>query len=62
LMHATFIASGPAFKKNIKASPFNNIEVYGLLACALKVKPAKTDGDIKHVQYFMTQHCGSSLE
>ena len=62
LLHATFIASGPAFKKNIKATPFNNIEVYGLLACALKVKPAKSDGNINNVQYFMTRHCGSSLE
>ena len=62
LMHATFIASGPAFKKKLMASPFNNIEVYGLLACALKVKPAKTDGKIINVQYFMTQDCQSSFE
>jgi len=60
LMQATFIASGPAFKKKIMARPFDNIEVYGLLACALKVKPAKTDGDIKNVQYFMTEYCQSS--
>ena len=57
LMHATFIASGPAFKKKLKARPFDNIEVYGLLACALKVKPANTDGNIKNVQYLMTQDC-----
>ena len=60
LMHATFIASGPAFKKKVIARPFDNIEVYGLLACALKVKPAKTDGDIKNVQYLMTEYCQSS--
>ena len=32
LMQATFIANGPAFKKALTASPFDNIEVYGLLA------------------------------
>ena len=59
LMHATFIASGPAFKQKLTAKPFDNIEVYGLLACALNVKPAKTDGNVKNVQYFMTQDCQS---
>ena len=62
LMHATFIASGPAFKKNLKARPFDNIEVYGLLACALKIKPANTDGNIKSVQYLMTQDCPLPFE
>jgi predicted AlkP superfamily pyrophosphatase or phosphodiesterase len=62
LMHATFIASGPAFKKKLMAEPFDNIEVYGLLACALKIKPANTDGNVKHVQYLMTHDCPYSLE
>ncbi len=62
LMHATFIASGPAFKNKLTARPFDNIEVYGLLACALKVKPANTDGNVKNVQYLMTHHCQSSFE
>ncbi|MFT5838114.1 MAG: putative AlkP superfamily pyrophosphatase or phosphodiesterase [Flavobacteriales bacterium] len=62
LMHATFIASGPAFKTKLSASSFDNIEVYGLLACALKVKAAKTDGNIKNVQYLMTQNCHTSFE
>jgi predicted AlkP superfamily pyrophosphatase or phosphodiesterase len=62
LMHATFIASGPAFKKKITARPFDNIEVYGLLACALKIKPASTDGNVKNIQYLMTQNCQSSFE
>jgi alkaline phosphatase D len=57
LMQATFIASGPAFKKKLTAKPFDNIEVYGLLACALNIKPAKTDGNVKNVQYFMAQDC-----
>jgi predicted AlkP superfamily pyrophosphatase or phosphodiesterase len=59
LMHATFIASGPAFKKKLMAEPFDNIEIYGLLACALKIKPANTDGNVKNVQYLMSQNCPS---
>ena len=62
LMHATFIASGPAFKKKLRAKPFDNIEVYGLLACALMIKPANTDGNVKNMQYLMTQNCPSSSE
>lgn len=61
-MHATFIANGPAFKKGLNAEPFDNIEVYGLLACALNLKPANTDGNIKNVQYMMTKVCQSSLD
>lgn len=60
LMHATFIAKGPAFKEDLIAKTFDNIEVYGLLACALKIKPANTDGNIENVQYMMTEHCQSS--
>lgn len=62
LMQATFIASGPAFKKKLMARPFDNIEVYGLLACALEMKPANTDGNIKNVQYFMAHDCPSPVE
>jgi alkaline phosphatase D len=61
LMHATFIASGPAFKSKLNAKSFDNVEVYGLVACALKIKPANTDGNIKNVQHLMTQDCPSSF-
>jgi predicted AlkP superfamily pyrophosphatase or phosphodiesterase len=59
-MHAAFIASGPAFNQKLTAAPFDNIEIYGLLACALKIKPANTDGNIKGMQHLMSQHCQSS--
>jgi alkaline phosphatase D len=57
LMQATFIAAGPAFKSGVIAPTFDNVEVYGILACALDITPAKTDGDIKNVQGFMTKEC-----
>ena len=62
LMQATFIASGPAFKKKMTAKPFDNIEVYGLLACALNIKPAKTDGNIKNVEYLMEKEWLPAVE
>lgn len=52
-MQATFIAAGPNFKKGVKAKAFENVEVYGIVARALGIKPAKTDGNIKNVEYFM---------
>ena len=56
-MQAMFIASGPLFKKNVQANAFENIEVYGLLACGLGIKPARNDGDIQNVQGFLTKNC-----
>lgn len=57
LMQATFIAAGPAFKSGVIAATFDNIEIYGIIACALNITPAKTDGDIKNVQGFMAKDC-----
>lgn len=57
LMAATFIASGPAFKAGITVGTFDNVEVYGILACALNIIPAKTDGDIRNVQGMMKRAC-----
>jgi predicted AlkP superfamily pyrophosphatase or phosphodiesterase len=56
-MQATFIAAGPAFVENKSVKPFENIEVYGLLACALNIVPAKTDGDIERVAHILKQSC-----
>jgi len=52
-MQATFIAAGPNFRKGVRAKSFENVEVYGIVARALGLKPAKTDGDITNVEYFM---------
>ncbi|HXI87080.1 MAG TPA: ectonucleotide pyrophosphatase/phosphodiesterase [Parvularculaceae bacterium] len=52
-MQATFIAEGPRFRDGIVVEPFDNVEVYGMIANILGLKPAKTDGDLSHVAYFM---------
>lgn len=56
-MRATFIAAGPSFKEGMVTKPFDNIEVYGIMACALGITPAKTDGNIKNVTHFMARTC-----
>lgn len=52
-MRASFIATGPSFKSGIRAKPIENVEVYGIIANILGIKPAKTDGDINNVTNFM---------
>lgn len=49
-MRATFIAHGPAFKRNYIAEPFENIHVYELMCKILGLKPAKNDGDLDRVR------------
>jgi predicted AlkP superfamily pyrophosphatase or phosphodiesterase len=44
-MRGVFIAAGPAFKSGVELPPLDNIHVYGIMAQALGVPPAKNDGD-----------------
>ncbi len=44
-MRAIFIARGPAFKKAIVVEPFENVDVYNIMAGVLGLKPAKNDGN-----------------
>lgn len=48
-MHAIFMAKGPAFREKVVVPAFENVEVYGIIARILGLKPAKTDGDLKRV-------------
>ncbi|MBI1366107.1 MAG: alkaline phosphatase family protein [Alphaproteobacteria bacterium] len=52
-MQATFIAEGPRFRDGLVVEPFDNVEVYGMIADILGIQPAKTEGDLAHVRYFM---------
>jgi len=44
-MRATFIAHGSAFKKHLLVEPFENIQVYNVMARILNLTPAKNDGN-----------------
>ncbi len=49
-MRALFIAHGAAFKKNVIAEPFANVEIYNLMCRILRLTPAKNDGDFAKVK------------
>ena len=44
-MQAIFITHGKAFRKNLRIKPFENIQVYNLMANILNLTPAQNDGD-----------------
>ncbi|TWI00968.1 putative AlkP superfamily pyrophosphatase or phosphodiesterase [Luteimonas cucumeris] len=44
-MRALFIAHGPAFHSGVVLPPFDNVDVYPLLAQLLGIRPAANDGD-----------------
>jgi hypothetical protein len=45
VMGATFVAAGPRFDGMGEVAPFENVNVYLMIACALGLDPAETDGD-----------------
>lgn len=49
-MRATFIAHGAAFKKGLMVEPFENVEIYNLMAKILNLKPARNDGNFENVK------------
>jgi hypothetical protein len=44
LMRSLFLATGPDFKYNYRVQPFENVEVYGIMANILGVKPNPNNG------------------
>lgn len=58
-MAATFIAAGPIFPEGTTAAPFENVNVYGMIACALGITPAQTDGDAEVVERVTGGRCAS---
>lgn len=49
-MGATFIAWGPAFKRQTKLAPVENLHLYNLFCATLGLKPAANDGDDRLVE------------
>ncbi|KAF1689239.1 ectonucleotide pyrophosphatase/phosphodiesterase [Pseudoxanthomonas koreensis] len=44
-MRAVFVAAGPSFREGMVLPPFDNVDVYPLLAQLLGIPPAPNDGD-----------------
>lgn len=55
-MRAIFIAHGPAFKKGRVVSPFENIQVYNIMARILGLKPAANDGSFRTARAVLSSH------
>lgn len=49
-MQAIFIARGPAFRRGAVVPPFDNVDVYPLLAHLLGLVPGRTDGSLAAVR------------
>lgn len=49
-MHATFIASGPAFKRGATHRSFENVNVYPLMCKVLEIACPSTNGSLSVVQ------------
>lgn len=45
-MDALFLARGPAFRRGVELAPFDNIDVYPLLARVAGLRPEKNDGHL----------------
>ncbi|XP_052776109.1 uncharacterized protein LOC128213996 [Mya arenaria] len=43
-MHALFLAHGPGFKQQYSVDPFENIELYNVMAALLNITPAPNNG------------------
>ena len=56
-MGATFIGVGPIFPEGARPAAFDNINVYGLIACALDLEPAETDGSAQEVERITGGRC-----
>ena len=49
-MHGLFVARGPAFAQGVVVDAFENVHVYSLMAHALGLSPAETDGSLDAVR------------
>jgi predicted AlkP superfamily pyrophosphatase or phosphodiesterase len=53
-MHALFIAQGPAFKKDIVTEPFENVNIYPMIAHILGIDPSeKIDGNLNNIKHLL---------
>lgn len=56
-MAATFIGAGPRFSQGEELAPFENVNLYAVMACALGLRPAPTDADPAEVARVTGQRC-----
>ncbi|HVI25030.1 MAG TPA: ectonucleotide pyrophosphatase/phosphodiesterase [Xanthomonadaceae bacterium] len=59
-MRAVFVADGPAFRNGVRLPPFDNVDVYPLLARLLRIAPAPNDGDARTFDVVLTDGGGAA--
>lgn len=52
-MHGIFYAIGPDFKRNLTTAPFQNIQIYNIIAKLLQLNPAQNDGNLSTVKHIL---------
>ncbi len=52
-MGGLFVASGPAFRKGLVVSPFQNIHIYELICHVLGLEPAPNDGSLDSIRVML---------
>lgn len=52
-MQSIFVAHGPAFKQNVTARPFRNIELYELMAELMSIEPRPNNGTRGSLHYLL---------
>ena len=57
IMGSTLVAAGPRFDGVGMVAPFENVNVYLMIACALGLEPARTDGDPAEVARVTAGRC-----
>lgn len=59
-MRGFFLASGPDFKRNVRAAPIRAVDVYNVMCWTLGVKPLPNNGSWSRVEYFLNGSEGPS--
>lgn len=54
-MHGVFVAAGPAFRSTVRIDTLHAVDVYNLVAEALRIDPAPNDGDSSFILQLMKQ-------
>jgi predicted AlkP superfamily pyrophosphatase or phosphodiesterase len=49
-MRSVFVANGLSFRSGVRLPPFDNVDIYPLLAHLLNIEPAANDGDLAPLQ------------
>lgn len=53
-MRGFFLATGPDFKKNVRAAPIRAVDIYNLMCWTLEVDPLPNNGSWSQIEYLLS--------